>query len=429
MFFDNLEQIRTFLGYDQFSNSMDTVFSSFQSQSNHLFMDIEELTSTIHLLKLDLIDFTPLLNVLNEILKQPKLIEALSFIKYAMIIGAHPSAWLIKHGPKMNLPICSDHHLELLIVLSLIQPSLHDHQKRQIDPKYADFNLGHLRNYIRNYYDKHHELGIEPFGWTSYLASLGLINIESLNFMHHVFTDPYVCLVNQHTSETLILVNQMKAVNCLGQFSGVNQVNDVKFHTEYEENDQFIYGNPVNSRGIITPNPVKLDRKDWKLMVKQGDSVIDFHIPTGVPYDLESFRSTLCSGKKFFENHFPEFNYRAFWCVSWLYSPQLPLIITKPSSHIMAIHEQGYICPATPGESSLFSFVFKTEKPDFKHIVPKTSLEQNVISFVNKGGKVNAGLFLYLIKDLHRFGQKPYLKPNEIKEYYRIQPYKEDKNA
>ena len=423
--FDSLDEIRKYLGYASFPKNMTEIFDAYINNNNHTFMDEEELQEVIGLLKNDDIHFDGLIFILREIALDQKLSFALQWIRFAMVLGAHPSAWLIKHGPRLNHPTISDQSIELLLILSLIKPSIQDHRKRHIDDQHAQFNLGHLKNYIKNYVNKHHSFGIEPFGWTSYLASLGLIHIGSLNFMHHIFSDPYLCLMHRETSEIMVVVNQVQAINRFGQFTGVNQVGDVLFKTVFESDEDHLIANPVNSKGIISREPIRLDLKTWKISIRPGDPVIDFHIPTGVPYDLSAIRETFQMGRDFFQKHYPEYDYQAFWCVSWLYSPQLPHIMTKTDSHILSIQQQGYICPATPGETSLFEFVFKTAKPDFESIQPKTSLERNVISFVEKGGKVNAGLYLYWLKDIDKFGQRPYLKPYEHKEYDSIKPYLE----
>jgi hypothetical protein len=425
LMFKNLEEVRNYLGYESFPKGMSQVFDAYVNSNHHIFMDEQEFKEVIERLKMKDVDVEPLIIVLKKIANDPDLSSALAFITYAMVIGAHPSAWLIKKGPRLNHLEFTDQILELLIILSLVKPSILDHQKRQIEIEHAEFNLGHLRNYILNYYNTHHSFGIEPFGWTSYLASLGLIHIDSLNFMHHIFNDPYICLVNRKTSEIFVVVNQVHAINAFGQFSGVNQVGDVAFRTVFESDQDHIFAHPVNSRGIVSNQPIHFNLKEWEIIIKPGDPVIDFHIPTGVPYDIQSIQETFKKGKEFFQKHYPDFEYRAFWCVSWLYSPQLPHIITKTNSNILAVQRQGYICPATPGETSLFDFVFKTPKPDFKSIQPKTSLERDVITFILKGGKVNAGLYLYWFEDIDRFGQTPYLKAFEQELFEAVKPYQE----
>jgi hypothetical protein len=426
--FENLEELRIYLGYESFNEKLVQIFNFYKQKTSNKWFSCDDLNEVLQLLQINDIDFSPLFSILEEINKDLKLCFALGFIQYAINIGAHPSDWLIKQGPKLNHKALSDKTIDLLIILSLVPSSIIDHKKRNIDSKHASFNLGHLKNYVKNYYTKHKEFGIDQFGWTTYLACLGLIQIGSLNFMHHIFTDPYIVFVNNKTDETCVLVENGLSINPLGQFVGVNQVNTLSFKTTYEETEFFYFGNLVNSRGIITNQLIKLDKSDWTKIIKKGDAVIDFHIPSKVPYDSKSIKQSFRDATTFFNTHYPEFEYKTFWCVSWLYSPQLPHIITKIDSKILEIQEQGYICPATPGEKSLYTFVFQTETPDFDKIDPKTSLEKDVIHFIKKGGKVNTGLYLYLIKDIERFGHKPYQKLEETLYFKTIMPYVEEKN-
>lgn len=423
--FKPYRDVVSFLGFQSPHPSLEKLYSQFCLQGDFSFMTQAELEDCLSRLNLGDLPTSELFLAWDAIEQEPQIRFGLSFLRYAICIGSHPSHWLIKHGPKLNNPNLSDATLEVMLILSLIPLSLRDHQARGIAASFATFNLNHLRNYIRNYYNKHQRWGIEPFGWTTYLASLGLLPIGSLQFMHHIFTDPYHVFQNQTTKEFLVLCNPGLSINRFGQFSGVNGVDDIQFKTTWEETDITIMAHPVHPKGIIMNKVIQLDKNSWKLCLKSGSPVIDFHIPTGAKYDLPSMKQTFEDAIAFFHRHYPEHPYLSFWCVSWLYSPQLPWLITKPASKILAIQEQGYLCPATPGEKSLFTFVFHTESPDLATIQPKTSLDQDVITFLKKGGKINAGLFLYFFDDITRFGTKPYASQVDETPFLMIQPFME----
>lgn len=73
--------------------------------------------------------------------------------------------------------------------------------------------------------------------------------------------------------------------------------------------------------------------------------------------------------------------------------------------------------PATPGQESLFTFVFQHESPDIDKHEPRSSLERDVIMFIKQGGRINAGLYLYSLDDIDRFGTRPYLQPDDEKAF------------
>jgi len=425
----HLADLETLLGIKLAHPMVEGLWEEFLKQPTSPWMTKAQLEDCLVRLNLSELPTYEIVQAWDALQEQIDLLFGLSFLRYVIVIGSHPSYWLVKHGPRLENNPISNSMLELLVILSLIPPSLQHHHRRGIRESFANFNLNHLRNYIRNYYQSHQTWGIEPFGWTTYLAALGLLPIGQLQFMHHIFTDPYKVYQHVESKEIKVLCNPGLAINRIGQFTSVNGVNDVTFKTIWEETDETIIAHAVHPKGLVLNQVVHLDRMKWKCIIQSGSPVIDFHIPTGAKYDVDSIKQTFLDAISFFQHHYPEHPYSAFWCVSWLYSPQLPWIISNQSSKILAIQEQGYLCPATPGEKSLFSFVFHTEKPNLEAYQAKTSLEKDVIHFLNRNGKVNAGLFLYFFQDIDQFGQKPYLTSKDEATFQTIQPFVEGKHV
>jgi hypothetical protein len=353
-------------------------------------------------------DEKPIANALSIISRTEKLSDALNFLTYAIVIEGHPSDHYIYQTPKLKSDLIDFELFNLLAILSLIYPSIISYQHRKIEQKHIDFNLNHLKGYIRNFFNKHQTLGIENFGWTTYLASLGLIHIKSLQFMHHIYNDPFIGFVHKDNKQLMVLVDGEKNINHLGQFTGTNQVNDVEFKTSFVESKDAYEGYLVNPKGYVTKKKIVLSKSNWEIAFKSGSQMIDFHIPTKTPYDISSIKDSFIEAKLFFNKHFNDYEYKGFWCVSWLYSPQIPQIIKNEKSRILNIYEQGYVCPSTIGASALYSFVFHNEQPDFSKITPKTTLEKDVIEFISQKKTINCGLFIVLMDDVSKFGKKHY---------------------
>jgi len=427
--FLSFAEMQSFLGLSNSSYLLESVWNPFVLYGDSKWMIAAELQQTLDRFEFTGLDISPLWDAMDWLAKQPKHTYALAFLRYAIMIGAHPSRWLVKHGPRWGLSHIPDSVMELLLVLSLVLPSIQDHRRRNLDDYFATFNLGHLRNYIHGYVNKHHVLGIEPFGWTTYLATLGLLPIGSFQFMHHVFTDPYFVYRKKIGGNIVVLAKSGLVVNSWGQFSGVNQNNNIAFRTSLEEVGDDLFAYKVLPNGIISAHPICLNKQEWELILEPGMPVIDFHIPSKTAYDLDSIKSTFQQAIAFFHSYYPEHAYQAFWCVSWLYSPQLPWLIRKPDSNILHIHKQGYICPATPDEKSMFSFVLHKESVDWDNFTPKTSLEYDLKAFYDKGGRVNAGLFLYFFENINQFGTNPYRTSADDTEYSSIKPYAEESNV
>jgi hypothetical protein len=352
------------------------------------------------------IDHEELKQGIKTIKANENLSFALEFLVYALVIKGHPSMHLIKHA-KIKSDLIDPDLFELIVVLSLIDPSVKTYQKQGIDQKHIDFNLGHIKGFIKNFYNKEKKLGIENFGWTTYLASLGLIHLESLNFMHHFYHDPFYGFRHKQTNVLVLLPHANKEINKLGQFSGTNQINDVAFITKYQEYENHYEGNLVDPRGYILDKIIKLDKSMWDLVIKEQTPVIDFHIPTKTPYSIEDIKKSFKAAQLFFNKYF-KYDYKAFYCVSWLYSPQLENVISKEKSRILDIYKQGYVAPSTVGIHAVYSFIFHEDKPDLSNIKPKTSLERDIMTYVNQGHTMNCGMYLYLTEDVDQYGNQRY---------------------
>ncbi len=402
------------LGYENLPERTEHVYHDWVKSARIWYMSKDDLLWIIKILELDEHTQDVLLFTYETIVIEERLSLLLSFLQYVIIIGAHPSDWLIKEAPQIRHHNIKPSVFQLMTILSLIPVAKEDHERRNIPEEHMMFNLNHLKGYIKNYHQKNNEVGIENFGWTTYLASLGLIHLSSLHFMHHVYTDRFIFLKNHTTHEVIALAQKDISVRKDGQFNGVNGYIDQQFVTTYDEDASSYSGYRVNPMGSITSEYQEFDKNQYDIVLKPGDYVIDFHIPTGSDYTIEGFKYSLQLAKDFFQSHYADYSYAAFWCVSWLYSPQINMLIRKPNSHIVQIAQQGYRLPATPDARSIYSFVFGTSEPDFTRIVPKTTLQNQIIQHVTSGYTINAGCFIYFMDDLNHFGNLHYVNHVDI---------------
>ncbi|TVP85094.1 MAG: hypothetical protein EA375_05295 [Acholeplasmataceae bacterium] len=398
----------------------DHVPSYLSIQDDSPFMTLAALEDVMDRLELDARHRRVLLDARDAILRQPTIHALIKFLRHVIIGVAHPSHWLVKGAPLLKQGDVESSAFALMALLALVPASLETHRAKGIDPVHADFNLGHLKGYIKQHHDKHGTVGVENFGWCTYLASLGLIKLGCLQFMHHVFTDRFRLYRHRQNQALCAIAEAGVTVRTDGQFDGINGVSQPAFTTTLTCDERRCKGHRVNPCGSIEKETTTLDLKHWQLVIRKDDPVIDFHIPSKSAYGVDDIKQAFNLAKTFFNTHYPEYDYQAFWCVSWLYSPQLPWFIRKPTSNILNIARQGYVLPATPGQESLFTFVFQHASPDLDKHEPRSSLERDVIAFVKQGGRINAGLYLYGLQDIDRFGTRPYVTPGDEKAFMKL---------
>ncbi len=119
--------------------------------------------------------------------------------------------------------------------------------------------------------------------------------------------------------------------------------------------------------------------------LKKGDDVLEIHIPSGGALDIDECRKSICRAKEFFAKYFPEFEYKAFICHSWLLDDTLKELLPKESN---IIRFSDMFEKAHKEKSDLIlKFVFKwnTARYNVKYAVCNSSFAQKVKNYAMSG--------------------------------------------
>jgi hypothetical protein len=68
--------------------------------------------------------------------------------------------------------------------------------------------------------------------------------------------------------------------------------------------------------------------------IKEGDNVLEMHIPRGSKLDIDECKRSMEQAKEFFATYFPEFEYNHFVCWSWLLDDTLKKYLPESSNII-----------------------------------------------------------------------------------------------
>lgn len=119
--------------------------------------------------------------------------------------------------------------------------------------------------------------------------------------------------------------------------------------------------------------------------LKEGDCVIEVHIPQGAPLDMEEVHTSYLQAKPFFAKYFPEYEYKYFVCGSWLLDHHFKDFL-KPTSNILKFaseYDVIYWIPSNDAMRRLFEL-----NPNKG---PENSFQRNVRTFVENGGQLLEG--------------------------------------
>ena len=119
--------------------------------------------------------------------------------------------------------------------------------------------------------------------------------------------------------------------------------------------------------------------------LKEGDPVIEIHIPQGAPLDMDEVHASYLRAKLFFARYFPEYGYEYFVCGSWLLDHHLKDFL-KPASNILRFaSEFDIICEHPSNDAIRRLFELNPNKG------PENSFQRNVRTFVGNGGQLLEG--------------------------------------
>lgn len=166
------------------------------------------------------------------------------------------------------------------------------------------------------------------------------------------------------------------------------------------ETEEYVEGHCVDpDTWRVEMHTTKLDKAVWKPFLQPEDTVINIHIPADVDLTPEGCLETYDHARKFYQKYFPERNFKAFACRSWLLSRELEQVL-KPTSNILAFGRQFSGFPVTADATGVFTFAFnkavpKLEELDIASLPEETSLHRGVKQLYQQGGYIYeyAGMF------------------------------------
>lgn len=133
--------------------------------------------------------------------------------------------------------------------------------------------------------------------------------------------------------------------------------------------------------------------KDHEQMEDQAP-VLQVHIAEGEPLKHEECLRSYGEAVEFFRDKEEQFHFypKAFLCYSWLMHPNLKKVL-PPDSNIVLFQSDYEIIYEDPNDSQMLERVFGVEKkPAHLDELPrKTSLQRNILRFMENGGRIGEG--------------------------------------
>lgn len=288
-----------------------------------------------------------------------------------------------KHLAEFTFPVGSTKDydfLPLLIMLPSI-PGLYNNLKAHNIPE--DIIKATLRQYelcIYLFEERFDRPGFDKryFDHMQLYVDAQVLNIDRLRFqMIESLENPIIVLENNE-KELAVLFNG-ENINSHGMIKGTPpaEKNNNCFYAEVKETDSCFIGYRVTDAGVVSISPESFPKDQWKVVLKQGDKVISVHIPKNGALTKEACEASYQRARQVFKDCYPDFNYKAFHCHTWMFDPQLKEFLS-PNSNILMFRKKYTLFPGKTEGTDVFNFVFKLKFKEYKDMPEDTSLQRAI---------------------------------------------------
>lgn len=161
-----------------------------------------------------------------------------------------------------------------------------------------------------------------------------------------------------------------------------------------------VTGTPVRPDGRIDQHPITLPLEEWKQPFINGDQMITIHIPAGAPLDFDACRDSLRQAIAFYPRFFPDFQFKALQCGSWLFDPQLADYLPA-QSNLIRFQTLFHRYPMVNGSSwQIRERVFGDPELPLDKVPQKTSLQKIVKKHLQEGRQWRSGCVITLPEEI-----------------------------
>jgi len=235
--------------------------------------------------------------------------------------------------------------------------------------------------------DDHLELygrrGISPYvGWFLHFLRGEIIRVGRLNFEMTTFSRPV--RVYEKDGDIKILIDGADMHKDGMMFGSAGQTDEgSKYRAEISESDGSVTGYAVNALGECVPEKVTIC--GYREVLRRGDPIINVHIPAKDPFNARICEESYENARRIFAKHYPEFEYKAFCCFSWMMEKRLYEIMGR-DTNITLFADKFHAFPQRSAAKDVYGNLFHV-LPDTptSELPENTSMQRKVKAYMLEG--------------------------------------------
>ncbi len=304
--------------------------------------------------------------------------------------------------------------LGLCVLCREIPRTLRDLARRKHpNPDDVTGNFKQLVEYARPRREKTGHWGLANAAWCALCVTPWLNTAHHLRFNPAKLDHDFNFYRHRQTGALLGLAGGGIALRGDGLLCDEGEVPALE--TSFRQTGGQALAHRLSPAGFISLKAEAFDLAPYEKILGQGDILLSFHIPRKPGYTVDNCRASFYAALELFEQAYPEVKPKGFISHSWLYSPQLPLMLEEGDSRIIQLQRQLFLMPAFVDRDAFAIFLYMLDSmPNPEQLPADSRLRALVRDWLMQGRYLSVGCALLPIQDLPRFGGTPYFRQEEL---------------
>lgn len=413
------DDIVKYCGFDNLPEGLEAYYELYQESEEQHFLDRDFLTEVFQRFEVPSDKQKLMLDGAAEIENDEKLFHFTKFLVWDMCSARNRC----DNDDYKNLtPTGLTTYPELysfLLLLACVVPSIKKMQERGVPEEYYQKIPYQPMEKQFEKLIKDNDMKVSDFPWDMNFYTCAIVLLDRFLFIPYKFGDALQMFRNSSSNKVIALREAGEEFRRDGQINGINDVFDEagKFSTIWEEDERSITANSINPMGFVEREPITLEKQEWKVALKKGDTLLALHIPAGAGYNPERLKNSMELALDYYQRYFPELAVKGFWSESWLYDPRLSLVLDSETSNIIKVQRQFFLYPIKEGDGMLRYELYGNWKADPEKVELKTSLQKSAAEYMRTGGRFNTMSMVVLKEDVDRVIQMPYITKEDIDKF------------
>ncbi len=281
------------------------------------------------------------------------------------------------------------------------------HAAKGIDEEITRDTLSDLELWMHEHHKRHGAWGVSEPGWLGNHFRGRLFKLGRLQYVPGRFHHPFQVYRNRDDRRVVMLAGDGEVFRADGQFADA----DNGAHADAPDNwiarlrveGRRITGSAVDPRlGRVVREQVELDADKWAEILAPDDPVMTVHIPATGSMKPDACGESFRQAVSFYARYFPDLEYRAFTCASWLLDPQLEQALPEKSNIVKFLREW-FLHPvrrAGDGQTLERVFGYGVTSIDPATAPRESSLQRAIVEHIERGGSWRSGGSVLFGEDL-----------------------------